>query len=127
MLLVEAPLPDRTSAAHPRGGRPCRPGSARHGVADHPRASADLLERLLTDPDPAVADAAAANPALPQRCKRGSRLGAAGRRAGIVQRCAVFVQRAEWLTKLLLASIPPRTKGFNNALSPYLSSAHRHG
>ncbi|MEU9335564.1 hypothetical protein AB0D49_20670 [Streptomyces sp. NPDC048290] len=43
----------------------------RRGVAGHPHITDGLLERLLTDPDPEVADAAAANPVLRPTRMRG--------------------------------------------------------
>ncbi|WP_159401081.1 hypothetical protein [Streptomyces sp. NRRL B-24484] len=51
--------------------------SLRAAVARHPRTDAELLERLLADRDPEVADAAAANPVLP-RARMEAVLAAAG-------------------------------------------------
>ncbi|MEU0939841.1 hypothetical protein [Embleya sp. NPDC005971] len=44
----------------------CEDSFMRAGVARHPNVSADLLERLLVDPEPRVAEDAAANPVLPR-------------------------------------------------------------
>ncbi|MEW1907411.1 hypothetical protein AB0442_03000 [Kitasatospora sp. NPDC085895] len=57
-------------AAHPaaRRGPAMGPGQLPDAVAEarHPHADADLLERLPADPEPQVADDAAAGPALPR-------------------------------------------------------------
>ncbi|MEU9314077.1 hypothetical protein [Streptomyces sp. NPDC048256] len=44
----------------------CEESILRAGVARHANVSADLLEQLLADPEPTVADHAAANPVLPR-------------------------------------------------------------
>ncbi|MFJ8648916.1 hypothetical protein ACIRNI_22690 [Streptomyces sp. NPDC093546] len=38
----------------------------RAAVAKHPNVDAELLDQLLADPEPEVADEAAANPVLPR-------------------------------------------------------------
>ncbi|MFJ7780635.1 hypothetical protein [Streptomyces yangpuensis] len=44
----------------------CEESFLRSGVARHPKVTADLLDALLADPEPGVAHAAAASPALPR-------------------------------------------------------------
>ncbi|GAA2278960.1 MULTISPECIES: hypothetical protein [Kitasatospora] len=63
LLALEDPeLPD----AELRRIGDCTESFLRAGVARHPNVSADLLERLLADPEPTGAEDAAANPVLPR-------------------------------------------------------------
>ncbi|MFG2342217.1 hypothetical protein [Streptomyces yangpuensis] len=54
------------SAADLRRLAACEESFLRSGVARHPKVTAELLEALLADPEPRVAHAAAACPALPR-------------------------------------------------------------
>ncbi|GAA2279925.1 hypothetical protein GCM10010430_77460 [Kitasatospora cystarginea] len=60
-------LEDRVPAHRPRGLPARRPGPhprPQTHPARHPNVTADLLDRLLTDPEPEAAEDAAANPML---------------------------------------------------------------